>query len=76
MILNANTLQIECDKAVKGKNYIKVYKDNIKIGEFLGITNFDVYSVVGGTFSGPEMDEITELQLAIAELAEQILGGN
>lgn len=66
----------ECSKAVKGADYIKVYDANhLLIAEFSGITNFDGYSLENGEFSEPELTEIDQIQLALTELAELVVGG-
>lgn len=70
MILHANGEQIECSKVVKGTDYIHVYDSNNNcFYSFSGISSFDGYSLDGGSFSEPEIDDITALQLAVAELA-------
>jgi hypothetical protein len=75
MYLIANNERIECTKAEKGADFINVYDDNSIISAFLGISNFSGFSVEGGDFTIAPLDDITQLQLAIAELAELVVGG-
>lgn len=75
MRLVAGSTVLECEKVVKGPDYIKVYdSENSVIARFSGISNFDGYSVEGGEFSAPDLTEIDQIQLALAELAEMITG--
>lgn len=76
MRLIAGSTVLECEKVVKGIDYIKVYdSENTVIATFSGISNFDGYTVEDGEFSEPELTEIDHIQLALAELAEMILEG-
>ena len=77
MILKVTGIDdIMCDRVEKGSNYIKCYnKNNLVICDFSGISDFSIFSVEGGEFSEPPIDDITQLQLAIAELAELVVGG-
>jgi|GEM_PF-3362097 len=77
-ILSAYVEATECDKAVKGADYIHCYQDGKVIAKFNGITDFSGYALINvdgspAEFSASELDEITQLQFAIAELYEEVL---
>lgn len=68
-------IEYECYKAIKGADFVKcVDTHNQGIAYFSGVTNFDNFVLDGGNWSEPEMDKITELELAVAELAEIFMG--
>lgn len=69
LIVNSNE-RIECSRAEKGKNYIKLFDENENlIMTFEGIPDFSKFKLEKGTFSAPDIDEITQLKLAMTELA-------
>ena len=75
LVING-TEKIECTKAEKGNDYINLYDESNSVFRTLkGIPDFNKFSVEGGEFSEPPLDEITQVQLAIAELAELVIGG-
>ena len=77
MYLIVNGLdRFECERVEKGSNYIKLFDGNNNVIQtFRGIPDFNKFSVEGGEFSAPPLDEVTQVQLAIAELAELVIGG-
>jgi len=71
MYIKTNNDLFECFKAIKGNDYIEcLNKNNERIILFQGISDFSNYEIQGGTFTIEPIDDITQLQLAIAELAE------
>lgn len=65
--------EIECSKVEKGLDFIKVYDENGELNQvFEGIADFSKFSVEGGSFTDAPPDDITQLQLAVAELADLI----
>lgn len=52
----------ECDKVIKGADYIHVYKDGSRIMAFEGISDFADYSLEGGDYSAPEVTEQERLR--------------
>lgn len=77
MYLIAEGLEkIPASKIEKGEDYIKVYdENNVVTNVFKGIPDFSKFSVEGGEFTEAPLDDITQLQLAIAELAEVVANG-
>ncbi len=71
MYLIAEGLEkIPASKIEKGEDYIKVYDENGVVSRvFQGIPDFSKFSVEAGEFTLAPLDKITELQLAIAEIA-------
>lgn len=71
MYLIAEGLEkIPASKIEKGQDCIKVYDENDVVSHvFQGIPDFSKFSVEGGEFTEAPLDEITQIQLAIAELA-------
>ena len=70
LIINSNE-RIECSRAEKGPNYIKLFDGNENlIMTFEGIPDFSKFKLEKGAFSCPDVDEITQLKLAISDLAE------
>ena len=56
MIVSHNGIDYECAKAVKCEDdkYIKLYNSKgVEIAAFDGISNFDDFTISGGTFSAP-----------------------
>lgn len=67
--------KIEAYKIEKGLDFIKLYDLNNNIFQtFNGIPDFSKFTVEDGEFTIAPIDDITELQLAMAELAE-MMGG-
>lgn len=67
--------KIECSKVEKINDSIKVYDDNNNLfHSFIGVTDFSKFKVEGGEIE-TVVDDITQIQLAIAELAEAINNG-
>ena len=67
------TKEIECSKVEKGSDFIRVYNENGELNQvFEGIADFCKFSVEGGSFTGAPLDDITQLQLAVADLADLI----
>ena len=65
--------KIPASKVEKGSDFIKVYDEDSKLDQvFEGIADFSKFSVEGGSFTEAPPDDITQLQLAVAELAELI----
>lgn len=63
--------KIEAYKIEKGTDFIKLYdSNNNNFQTFQGIPDFSKFTVEDGEFTIAPPDDITELQLAIAELAE------
>lgn len=70
--------KISCTKAVKGADFITCYEGDSDIISFEGIKDFSGYALTdekGNSveFSEPEIDEMTQLQIAMAELYEEVL---
>ena len=60
-------------KVEKGSDFIRVYDENGELNQvFEGIADFSKFSVEGGSFTEAPPDDITQLQLAVAELADLI----
>lgn len=71
-----NSERISCSKAVKGNDYIKLYdENNLKFRTLFGIHDFSKFTIEGGEFTEAPLDDITQLQIAIAELAEVVANG-
>ena len=65
--------KIPASKIEKGLDFIRVYDKNEELNQvFEGIADFSKFSVEGGSFTEAPPDDITQLQLAVAELAELI----
>lgn len=65
--------KIPASKVEKGLDFIKVYDENDKLNQvFQGVSDFSKFSVEGGSFTEAPPDDITQLQLAVAELADLI----
>ncbi len=65
--------EIECSKVEKGSDFIRVYDENGMLKQmFGGIVDFSKFRVEGGSFTEAPPDDITQLQLAVAELADLI----
>ena len=65
--------KIPASKVEKGLDFIRVYDENGKLDQtFQGIADFSKFSVEGGNFTEAMPDDITQLQLAVAELADLI----
>ena len=66
--------KIPASKVEKGSDFIRVYDEDGKLDQvFEGIKNFSKFSVEGGSFTEAPPDDITQLQLAVAELADLII---
>lgn len=73
LVING-TEQIECSKAEKGNDYIKLFDENGNATlTFKGIADFSKFTLDGGDFSKAPLTEIEEIQIALAELAELML---
>ena len=60
-------------KVEKGSDFIRVYDEEGNLDQiFQGIADFSKFSVEGGSFTEAPPDDITQLQLAVAELADLI----
>ena len=65
--------KIPASKIEKGLDFIRVYDKNEELNQvFEGIADFSKFSVEGGSFTEAPPEDITQLQLAVAELAELI----
>ena len=65
--------KIPASKVEKGSDFIRVYDENGELNQvFEGIADFRKFSVEGGNFTEAPPDDITQLQLAVAELADLI----
>ncbi len=65
--------KIPASKVEKGLDFIKVYDEDGKLNQvFQGIADFSKFSVEGGSFTEAPPDDITQLQLAVAELTDLI----
>ena len=65
--------KIPASKVEKGLDFIRVYDEDGKLDQvFEGIADFSKFSVEGGSFTEAPPDDITQLQLAVAELADLI----
>ena len=65
--------KIPASKVEKGLDFIKVYYEDGKLNQvFQGIADFSKFSVEGGSFTEAPPDDITQLQLAVAELTDLI----
>lgn len=65
----------ECDKAVKGADFVKLIKGGVSIAEFSGISNFDGYKIIEGEWSEPEktteqllMEQVVSLTVEISKM--------
>ena len=68
--------KIPASKIEKGSNFIRVYDEEGNLDQiFQGIADFSKFSVEGGSFTEAPPDDITQLQLAVAELADLIAEG-
>ena len=70
MIVVVNDVQIECDKAIKGENFIELYMDGAKIASFEGISDFSGYSIEGGEWEIPlpsQEERLKALEMAMLE---------
>jgi len=54
MIVIVHGEEFECDRAVRGKDYIHLYEGNSKIVTFSGISDFNGYNIEGGEWEIPE----------------------
>lgn len=76
MYLNYNGKRFECEKAIKGDDFIECLDEKgERIILFQGISDFTMFISEGGAFTDAPLDDITQLQLAISELAELVVGG-
>lgn len=74
MIIKYYNQELECAKAVKGTDYIKLYdNNNTEIASFIGISNFNGFEIIGGDWSTPEPTEQEKINSKIAYLA--MMGG-
>ena len=65
--------KIPASKVEKGLDFIKVQSPVGKVNQvFQGIADFSKFSVEGGSFTEAPPDDITQLQLAVAELTDLI----
>lgn len=53
---------IECEKAIKGANYIHVYNNGVCDMAFDGISNFDGYELIDGEWSMPEATDFERVE--------------
>ena len=75
MIVTANGERIECDKAIKGENFIELYMDGAKIASFQGISDFSGYSIEGGEWEIPLPSQQERLEALELAMLEMVLGG-
>lgn len=71
MILSMGDMEIDCTKAVKGVDYIRIYDGNAEVASFKGITDFSGYALLGGDWSAPAPtpeERIAELEATIDAL--------
>lgn len=66
MIVKVINEEFECDKAIKGSDFIKLYKDGKCVAQFIGISNFNIYEVIDGEFD----TATTEIEILKQELAD------
>lgn len=75
MKLKAYGEELECAKAVKGADWIKLYDEaGICIASFSGISDFAGYTLSGGEFEAPEKTAFEILQETVDQLVLDSLG--
>ena len=75
MIVTVNGERIECDKAIKGENFIELYMGGAKIASFEGISDFSGYSIEGGEWETPLPSQQERLEALEMAMLEMVLGG-
>lgn len=63
MKIRVNSEEYECDKALKGRDSIKLVKNNKIFISFEGIRDFNDYEVIEGNWT----DEISEAEIEKAQ---------
>ena len=63
MVVRFVNEEIECQKAIKGIDFIKCLGENGNVlAEFSKITDFSLFEVVGGDFTAPEPTEFEKMR--------------
>lgn len=70
MVIMVDRKEISCIRAEKGGDFVRAYDASGLIFEATKVTDFTRYALQGGTWETAEPDDMTQTQLALAELAE------
>ena len=72
MILEYYNEKFECERAIKGKDFIILYDtENKVIAEFKGINDFSQFVMIEGGFTEPPITETELLKAQIQALSDE-----
>ena len=75
LIVTGIEIEIECTRAIKGNDWIKVYNGDAVIAEFRGVSDFSGYELIDGEWSPPTHSDAERIEALEAALLEVILNG-